>query len=245
MVRLYCAATLKAQEYLELDAPTHHYLTQVHRLATGAEIRVFNEREGEWQAELRIVKRRAHAMVQHILRPAIPLVPVRLVVSPLKPEPMRYLVEKATELGVTDIQPVLFQYTNISKLNLGKLRGYSVEAAQQCERFGPAVIHPVCSLADFVQSFSQDSVLLYCHERTGTHGVVEALRSVQEGIMSLLIGPEGGLSAQDVSLISRVPRAYSVHLGPRILRAETAAVAALSIYQAIKGDWQPEHFLTL
>jgi 16S rRNA (uracil1498-N3)-methyltransferase len=232
--RLHVAETLSPQAAIMLEGAPAHYLAGVLRLQPGARVKLFDDRTGEWLAELTDVgkKRVSLAIVEH-LRPREPVPDLWLLFAPIKRGRIDWLVEKATELGVARLVPVLTARTIVDRLNLERLRAHSVEAAEQCERTAlPELAAPV-RLEAALQGWSADRHLYFADEGGGA----PLAASASPGPAAILIGPEGGFTDTERVAIRAVPQARAVSLGPRILRADTAAVAAISLWMAAAGDW--------
>lgn len=239
MVRLYIDSHLDTGKLISLQEHQGHYLRNVLRLSVESEIHLFNGRDGEWLAILEILsKSKAIAKVKYCLRTVGVEPKVRLLFSPIKQESMHFLIEKATELGVSSFQPVLTEFTQITKINREKITRYCVDAAQQCERLSLPKLDEIKTLKEIGLGWPQETVLIVCLERQDSlpiAKVIQQLESTQE--VAFFIGPEGGLSPKDLAVLSAYPFVRFCRMGPRILRAETAAIAALTCFQALKGDW--------
>lgn len=239
MVRLYIDSHLDTGKLISLQEHQGHYLRNVLRLTTHDPLKLFNEREGEWLATLEtLTKSTATAQVTQRLRTAVAEPDVTLLFAPLKPDALHYLIEKATELGVSCLQPIRTEFTQISKLNREKITRYCVGAAEQCERLSLPRLGELKSLKEIGQGWVDDTVLIVCLERQESMPLAPLLQQLPPAQkVAFLIGPEGGLSAGDIAVLSSYPFVKFCRMGPRILRAETAAIAALSCFQALRGDW--------
>jgi 16S rRNA (uracil1498-N3)-methyltransferase len=239
MVRLYIDSHLDTGKLIELQEHQLHYLRNVLRLKMNDLVQLFNGQDGEWQGMLEIcTKSKAVVLVQQCLRAPIVEATVTLLFAPLKQEAMHFLIEKTTELGVSCLQPVTTEFTQIHKLNMEKMGRYCVDAAQQCERLSVPVMNPLQSLSDVLQTWSSNKILIVCLERQESLPIASLLQQLdvmQE--VAFLVGPEGGLSARDIALLSTHSFVRFCRMGSRILRAETAAVAALACFQSLRGDW--------
>jgi|JI10StandDraft_1071094.scaffolds.fasta_scaffold42340_2 16S rRNA (uracil1498-N3)-methyltransferase len=245
--RLYVDALLQRGIDLELDEARANYLRNVLRLGAEADIALFNAEHGEWRARIRrIDKRGAAVRIEDNLREAeassagSPIGPW-LLFAPIKRAPIDFLVEKATELGVSRMVPVFTRRTVADRVNLGRLRVHAMEAAEQCGRLSvPEIAEPV-KLFDLFGSWRSDPQasprrILACAETGDARSLAEIAAERSETPTALLIGPEGGFDAVELDAFRDLPFVTPVGLGPRILRADTAALAALSIYQAVAGD---------
>ena len=232
--RLYVEQALSEGASLTLDGAPANYLGNVLRLGPGAQVKLFDDRTGEWLAEIVEASRKrvSVSLVSH-LREREQVPDLWLVFAPIKRGRIDWLVEKATELGAARLVPVLTRRTVVDRLNPDRLRAHAIEAAEQCERTAlPELAEPV-KLEALLKQWPAERALYFADEGGG-----EPLASAaSSGPAALLIGPEGGFTDEERAAIREVPQAKRVSLGPRILRAETAALAALSIWMAAVGDW--------
>lgn len=239
VTRLYHNATLAAGGGVALDADQVHYLKHVLRLAPGARITLFNGSDGEWWAEIESLGRReGSARLLELRRAPRPEPDLWLVFAPLKRARIDYLVEKATELGVGALQPVITERTMVERVNLDRLRAHAREAAEQTERLSLPLIHEPQPLAAVLADWPADRPLLLCDETGAAPPIGAALPQRQPGPWAVLIGPEGGFSDSELDALRELPFVCAVGLGPRVLRADTAAIAALAVLQAFLGDWR-------
>lgn len=229
-----------------VDAPLNpaqtNYLLNVLRMSAGAKLLVFNGREGEWRAELAQPTRKT-AVLRLIERvraqEAAP--PVRHAFAPLKAARLDYLVQKAVEMGAGRIVPVLTQRTQVSRLKEERLQANAIEAAEQCGILAVPEIEPEVKLPVFLAGLPADELLVFADEDAEIADPVAALRAAPgAGHVTVLIGPEGGFTPEERALILRHAKLCRLSLGPRILRADTAAVAAMALVQAVLGDWRGE-----
>jgi 16S rRNA (uracil1498-N3)-methyltransferase len=230
--RLYVDQPLAAGQNVTLDGAAANYLGSVLRLSAGAQVKLFDDRTGEWLAEIAEAgkKRVALAVVQH-LRGREPVPDLWLLFAPIKRGRIDWLVEKATELGVARLVPVLTQRTIVDRLNLDRLRAHAIEAAEQCERTALPELAEPQKLGKLLQSWPADRTLFFADEGGGEPFTAAA------GPAAILIGPEGGFTDEERAAIRALPQARPISLGPRILRADTAALAAISLWMAGAGDW--------
>ena len=234
--RLFVDEPLREGAVLDLDGAPANYLANVLRLQPGAQVKLFDDRTGEWLAQItQAGKRRVTLAVTRHLREREPAPDVWLVFAPIKKGPIDWLVEKATELGAGRLVPVVTQRTVVDRLNLQRLRANIVEAAEQCERTAlPALAEPV-KLAALLRDWPADRTLFFADENGGEPFAPAA--AAHSGPAAILVGPEGGFTPDEAAAIRALPQARAVSLGPRILRAETAAAAALSVWMSAAGDW--------
>jgi 16S rRNA (uracil1498-N3)-methyltransferase len=218
------------------DAPAN-YLGNVLRLQPGAQVKLFDNRTGEWLAQITdVAKKRITLVATRLLRPREPVPDIWLVFAPIKKGRIDWLIEKATEVGAARLVPAITQRTIVDKLNLDRLRAHTVEAAEQCERTAlPELAEPV-KLAALLRAWPAERTLFFADENGGEPFAAAAAGTT--GPAAILIGPEGGFTPDEAAAIRALPQARPVSLGPRVLRAETAAVAALSVWMAATGDWR-------
>jgi 16S rRNA (uracil1498-N3)-methyltransferase len=232
--RLYLDHALKTGDSTPIPAERRHYLTHVLRLKPGAEVFVFNERSGEFLATFD----NTALVLQQQTRGPSPTHDLVLAFAPLKKDATDFLLEKATELGASHLQPVFTDYTNSQRFNADRAIAQTIHASEQCQRLDVPQILPPLNLRDFIATWPFGKTILYADEMKSAPGIREYLASSTQAPAGILIGPEGGFSAKEREFLHHAPGVQPVHLGPRILRAETAAVAALAVLQALAGDWE-------
>lgn len=237
--RLFVAAGLAPGQRFALTDEQVNYLINVLRLKAGARILVFNGRDGEWLAELDAVKKRsADLAIIAQSRPQTSGPDVEYVFAPLKRSRLDYLVQKATELGVARLRPVMTRRTIAERVNIERMRANVIEAAEQCGVLRvPAVEIPV-SLEALLDHWDGARTLIFCDEGAPEHNPIAALSGIAPGPVALLTGPEGGFDPAERDALLRKPYVKQLSLGPRIMRADTAAVAALALVNATLGDWR-------
>jgi 16S rRNA (uracil1498-N3)-methyltransferase len=238
--RLYIPEPLAAGASVPLADENVHRLRNVLRLAAGATIAAFNERDGEWLCQIDRL-RRSHgtlkAIEQH--RSPEPGPDVWLVFAPIKRARLEWLVEKATELGVAALVPVMTARTQSERANRERLRVIAVAASEQSERISLPEIRPEVPLARLLADWPADRRLILCDESGAGQPMAEALAgSDGRTPAAVFVGPEGGFAETELDALGKLSIVTRVGLGPRILRTETAALAALAVYQAVAGDWQ-------
>jgi 16S rRNA (uracil1498-N3)-methyltransferase len=233
--RLYVDMPLGQGAVLTLPVPQSHYLAQVMRRAPGDVVRLFDGRSGEWAARLLSVGRKAvEVSLESQSAPQEIVQDLWLCAAPLKRGRIDWVAEKACELGVARFVPLLTRRTVVDKLNLDRLRAHMVEAAEQCGRTAlPDMAEPV-TLAALLRDWPAGRTLIFADE-TGGMAMVEAFRTAAAPA-AILIGPEGGFTPEERAAIRAVPGALAISLGPRILRADTAAAVAVGVWQALAGD---------
>lgn len=234
--RLHVTDDLSAGLQIELPREQAHYLTNVIRKNVGDSVRVFNGLGGEWRAEIASVGKRAAALrVTHQLRAPMPTSDVTLLFAPVRKHRTAFIIEKGTELGVKTFQPVLTERTQFSRLNIEKARLQAIEAAEQTERLDvPEILKPR-PLLDVLSGWG-DTPILFADEGGDAMPAQYACAKYEVPI-AILIGPEGGFSDAEREELRSMDAVSPVTLGPRILRADTAAISLLSVWQSTSGDW--------
>ena len=238
MQRLYVPDDLAEGSPVEPSAPQAHYLLNVLRLGDGAEILLFNGRDGEWRAALAPSGRKTAVLIPvHQTRTQPPLPDLLYCFAPLKQGRLDYLVQKAVEMGAGVLQPVVTQHTQVTKLGTDRLQANATEAAEQCGILAIPPVREPMKLERLLAEWEPGRRLIFCDEDVGTNNPLPALQAVEERSLALLVGPEGGFSDAERRQLRALPFVTAIPLGPRILRADTAAVAALAVLQATVGDW--------
>ncbi len=238
-IRLHVTADLGAGAEIALGRDQAHYLFGVMRLGQGDALLVFNGRDGEWEAEVAGAGKRAGTLVCRAQTRAQETPPdLWLLFAPLKKARTDFIAEKAAELGCRRVLPVFTRFTNSERVNVDRLQAHAVEAAEQCGLLTVPEIAEPAPLAKVLDDWDSSRRLLFCDERRNAPPAVEALAVAPDGPWAVLIGPEGGFAPEEVERLRGLPFVTPVSLGPRVLRADTAAVAALSLWQAAKGDWR-------
>jgi len=219
-----------------LDERGVHYLRNVLRMEAGASVTVFNGHDGSWMARIKeIGKKKGVLELEEQVSGQEDVPDLWLLFAPVKRDRIDYLVEKATELGVAAMQPVLTKRTQVERVKMDRLRAHSIEALEQCGRTHVPTIEEPVKLEALLQNWDPARHILYCDEMlAGEGGQVVDLPT---GPWAILIGPEGGFDAQERDMLHAHPATYSISLGPRILRADTAALAAITYWQTKLGDW--------
>jgi 16S rRNA (uracil1498-N3)-methyltransferase len=237
--RLFVEADLASGASIPLDHNQGNYLGKVLRLAAGGTVLAFNGRDGEWQAVIGGRKRpdRLEILKQARLQDRLP--DLNYCFAPLKHARLDYMVQKAVEMGASTLQPVLTRFTQVTRVNTERMRANVIEAAEQCGILSLSKVEEPVSLDRWLSRRSEPRLLVFCDEASEGADSVAALadrRQAGRGV-DVLIGPEGGFAEEERTLLLRQPLVIRLSLGPRILRADTAAVAALSLVQATLGDW--------
>jgi 16S rRNA (uracil1498-N3)-methyltransferase len=240
--RLFVEADLSAGSEAPLGEAQVHYLRHVMRRPEGSPLVLFNGRDGEWRATFEgRSKKAAVARVAERTREQVAEPDVWLCFAPLKRARIDYVAEKATELGVAVLQPVVTHHTIVERVNLERLRANALEAAEQTERLSVPEIRPPVELTRLLGDWPAGRRLLVCDETGAGPPIAEALAGLDAAARTapwaIVIGPEGGFDAAELAALRRMKDVMAVGLGPRILRADTAALAALACWQALVGDW--------
>jgi 16S rRNA (uracil1498-N3)-methyltransferase len=221
-----------------LERDQSNYLGNVLRLGAGDSVLVFNGRDGEWQAEITGRKRPDSLEMITRTRPQDRLPDLAYVFAPLKHARLDYMVQKAVEMGASSLQPVLTRFTQVTRVNTERMRANVIEAAEQCGILGIAEVAEPVPLDRFLSHRKAERLLVFCDEATEVANPLHLLsgEKAAQGI-DILIGPEGGFAEEERAILLRQPLTSRLSLGPRILRADTAGVAALALVQASLGDW--------
>lgn len=237
-VRLFVEMPLGADMPVMPRAEQAHYLFSVMRLGQGATVALFNGHDGEWLATVAAAGRREGRLVcVERLRAQTEGPDLDLLFAPLKKARTDFVAEKATEMGVRRLRPVFTRFTSAERVNTARLRAHCIEAAEQCGILAvPEVAEPV-PLAAVLDGWEPARHLLFCDESGAAPPAARVLAEAPAGPWAVLIGPEGGFAADEQARLRALPQARPVALGPRILRADTAAVAALALWQVTLGDW--------
>ncbi len=241
--RLYVAQGLATGVEVKLDPQQTNYLVNVLRLGGGAPVLVFNGREGEFSASLNTSSRKAASLIVGARTRAQETPPdVDYLFAPLKHARLDYMAQKAVEMGARRLRPIITRHTQVARVNLERLRLNAIEACEQCGVLWIPEIAPVEPLGEALRRWPAERLLVFCDEEADEASPLDALGNARaEGGVSLLIGPEGGFDDEERAAILSAPRVLRLSLGPRILRADTAAVAALALIQATLGDWPKSH----
>jgi 16S rRNA (uracil1498-N3)-methyltransferase len=236
--RLYVEFSLTPGGAGDLEPGQAHYLRSVLRLGVGALVAAFNEADGEWHCRIaEMSKSHVRLRVEEQSRSPEPEADLWLLFAPIKRARLDWLVEKATELGVSALLPVWSARTQVERLNLERLQAHAIEAAEQSERLSVPKVHVPEGLDKTLASWPADRQLILCDETGAGEPIGDATARLAPGPAALLIGPEGGFDQRELDAMSKLSFVSRVGLGPRVLRAETAALAGLAVFQAIAGDW--------
>jgi 16S rRNA (uracil1498-N3)-methyltransferase len=238
--RLYVDAPLGEGRTVELEREQSNYLGNVLRLSSGDSVLVFNGRDGEWRASIAGRKRPDSLTIGASTRPQDHLPDLAYAFAPLKHARLDYMVQKAVEMGASRLEPVLTRFTQVSRVNGERMRANVIEAAEQCGILSIATVANPVPLERYLVGRDAGRLLVFCDEAAEVADPIQALKAGRAGMngIDVLIGPEGGFAEEERTLLLRQPRTLRLALGPRILRADTAAVAALTLVQTALGDWQ-------
>ncbi len=243
VTRLFVEADLSPGAEVPMSEAQAHHLRHVMRRGEGAPLLLFNGRDGEWRATLALPgKKAAAAHIGEQTRPQQAEPDLWLCFAPIKRARIDLIAEKATELGASALQPMLTQHTAVERVNVERLQANAREAAEQTERLTVPIVRAPVELTKLLADWPKDRRLLMCDETGGGPPIAEVLSSLDDvaraAPWAILVGPEGGFAAGELAAIRRVEHVTAVGLGPRILRADTAALAALAVWQALAGDWR-------
>ncbi len=237
--RLFVDAVLAQDASVALERDQSNYLGNVLRLAGGDRILVFNGRDGEWQATIAGRKRPETLTLLARTRPQDQLPDLSYVFAPLKHARLDYMVQKAVEMGASRLQPVVTRFTQVARVNSERMRANVIEAAEQCGILSLAEVADPLPLERYLAGRGAGRLLVFCDEAAEVANPLAALQAATAaaGGIDVLIGPEGGFAEDERTLLLRQPKIVRLSLGPRILRGDTAGVAALALVQAALGDW--------
>ena len=207
------------------------------RKGEGDAVRIFNGVDGEWRAKITAVSKRAVSLsIKERLRAPEPCPDITLCFAPIRKHRTAFILEKATELGVSFLQPVITARTQFPKLNFKKMRAQIIEAAEQTERLDIPVISEPQKLEVLLKEWDTDRAVIFADEAGDARPAMEVLKTIK-GPIAILIGPEGGFTPQERELLRAQNYVTPVSLGPRILRSDTAALSLITLWQAVQGDW--------
>ena len=236
--RLFIDQDLAEGSMADLAKSQAHYLLNVLRMKAGDTLLVFNGKDGEWRARIAETGRKACRLsIDEQMRPQPEPPDLHYLFAPLKQARLDYMVQKAVEMGVGRLSPVLTQYTQVSRVNQDRMRANAIEAAEQCGILTIPTIDAPQKLDAAINDWPEDRALIYCDEQINSADARAELTALRGKPLAVLIGPEGGFSNSERERLSGLPFVTPISLGPRILRADTAAVAALALVQSTIGDW--------
>lgn len=237
-IRLYLNEPFTLGGELVCNEAQSHYLCNVMRLVPGSEVYIFNGQDGEFKAlTLNNCGKKCRLKIVELYRQFTSCPDLQLIFAPLKKDNTDFVVAKAVELGVTQLQPVITDYTSVDKVRTERIERQIIEAAEQCRRLDIPRLNPALTLQKLLSAW-QPSRCLYYLDESGNGKPIQQVFSKNQDSASILVGPEGGFSEKELDILRKLPYTVGITLGKRILRAETAALAALSCWQAWCGDWQ-------
>ena len=237
--RLYVEASLEPGALVPLGPAQQHYLTHVLRLNSGGRVLAFNGRDGEWEGALEPNKRAAALRIDAKTREQTTATDLHYLFAPLKMARLDYMVQKAVEMGASRLQPVLTRHSQVARVNVSRMRANAIEAAEQCGILTLPRIDEAETLARVLVAREPSRYLVFCDEDADGSDPLAALAAVPpHAPLAVLVGPEGGFADDERAALLKLPNIVRLALGPRILRADTAAVAALALVQALVGDWR-------
>ncbi len=237
--RLFIDGDLGDARRVELPPPQAHYLTAVLRLKPGAKLLVFNGRDGEWVATLSETHKRGAALqIETQVRPQDAGPDLDYLFAPLKRTRLDYMVQKAAEMGVARLQPVITDRTIAERVNSDRMRANVIEAAEQCGILRVPAVGPPARLDDVLDAWNPDRRIVFCDEEDQGADPIATLQKLEPGPLAVLVGPEGGFSPRERQRLVGKTFVVPLSLGPRIMRADTAAVAVLALVNATLGDWR-------
>jgi 16S rRNA (uracil1498-N3)-methyltransferase len=236
--RLFVDAPLAGGQILPLDKTQHNYLCNVLRLSEGGVVHIFNGRDGEWRTTLVPVSRKAMTLqIESCMRPQTAKGDLHYLFAPLKHARLDYMVQKAVEMGASRLVPVGTRRTQNARVNIERMRANAIEAAEQCGILVVPDIDELVSFDTMLANWPAERTLVFCDEDAEGRSLAP-LQHIDTGRpLAVLIGPEGGFDPTERATLLALPNVVRLSLGPRVLRADTAAVAALALVQAVLGDW--------
>ncbi|MTI15833.1 16S rRNA (uracil(1498)-N(3))-methyltransferase [Rhodobacteraceae bacterium RKSG542] len=241
MQRLYLDSAMAEGMRIEADRAQANYLLNVLRMKDGEELLVFNGRDGEWRAEVHSTGRKACDLVlTELIREQVETPDLHYLFAPIKTNRLDYMAQKAVEMGAGRLRPVTTHHTQFPKLNISKVEANVLEACEQCGVIHIPTVDELQPLKNVLARWKEtdpNRTLIFCDEGEETQNPLEALAKVERGPLAVLIGPEGGFSEEERALLRSQDFVVPMPLGPRVLRADTAAVAAMAVVQAKLGDW--------
>lgn len=237
--RLFVESPLGADALAACSDQQAHYLGNVMRLKAGDAVLAFNGLDGEWLARIEAIRRNDCTLrVQEQQRAQTGGPDIHYLFAPIKKARLDYMVQKATELGVSALRPVITRRTIAERVKIERMRANTIEAAEQCGVLRVPDVHEPVKLEAALNSWPEDRALIFADEGAGIASPLEALQEVARGPAALLIGPEGGFDDGERQMLRALPFVHAISLGPRVMRADTAAIAALALMNAVLGDWR-------
>ena len=237
--RLFVQSPLRAGAGIALESPQAHYLANVLRLKAGDQVLVFNGLDGEWCARLsKVAKKTVNLQAEHQTRPQEAGPDLHYLFAPIKRARVDYMAQKATEMGASVLQPVLTRRTVAERVKAERLEANAVEAAEQCGILRVPEVRAPKKLDKLLKDWDEERLLVFADEAAASASPLDVLAAQNPKPLAVLIGPEGGFEPEERAALLRQPFVIPVSLGPRIMRADTAAVACLALVNAVLGDWR-------
>ena len=238
LTRLFISSPLTQGAAIALTKEQAHYLGTVLRKSTGDSLRVFNGESGEWRAEIIELSRKGGTIsLTERLRAPKSAPDIWLCFAPVRKHRTAFIIEKGTELGASEFHPLITERTQFPRLNTDKARLQAIEAAEQTERLDVPKVHEVARLQEVLSAWDESRLLIFADEAGEAKPALDVLNDIPQTPAAILIGPEGGFSHPEREMLRAKPFVTPVSLGPRILRADTAALSLLTLWQAVRGDW--------
>ncbi|WP_208432587.1 16S rRNA (uracil(1498)-N(3))-methyltransferase [Bartonella taylorii] len=236
--RLFIRQPLALNKEIKIEGGQASYLIRVLRMQVGAEILLFNGQDGEWLAKLITIKKK-FVVVQLIQQERLQTTHSNLIYcfAPLKNARLDYMVQKAVEMGVSVLQPVITHHTQVTRINMARMEANVIEASEQCGILSLPECVPAVSIAELLARWDKTQPLFFCDEAHKSHNPLHLLKNYEITTSGVFIGPEGGFSEEERNFLKKHPFVIPISLGPRILRADTAAVAAFALLNVTVGDW--------
>lgn len=237
--RLFVANYLRENEEIELNSAQSHYLVHVLRQSVGSSLLVFDGMNGEWIAQIsRIKKSNCLIRVQEKIREQSSPQDLHYLFAPLKQARLDYTIQKAVEMGVSELQPVITAHTVVQRINVERMRANAIEAAEQCGILTVPEIKPSVKLQTLLKTYPDERAVIFCDESASSTSPLTELEKLKDRKIAVLVGPEGGFSEDERRVLRSRSFVHPISLGPRIMRADTAAVAVLALVNAVLGDWR-------
>jgi len=237
--RLFVKSPMHAGAEIALSPEQAHYLGNVLRLKPGDQVLMFNGTDGEWRVRLvSIGKKKAEIAIEHQTRPQDDGPDLHYLFAPIKRARLDYMAQKATEMGANLLQPVITRRTMAERVNTGRLEANAVEAAEQCGILRVPEVGGPEKLSKLLEHWDAERLLIFADEAAPTASPIEALSAQRARPLAVLIGPEGGFEPEERNALMQQPYVLPISLGPRVMRADTAAVACLALVNAVLGDWR-------
>jgi 16S rRNA (uracil1498-N3)-methyltransferase len=237
--RLYVPDDLKMGAEFPVNHDAANYLQNVLRLGSGAKVLVFNGRDGEWLSQLAIKSRKETRLeILSQTRPQPEAGNLHYAFAPIKHTRLDFMIQKSVEMGASRLTPVITGRTQVSRVNVERMRSNVIEAAQQCGVLALPEVEEPTAFSRWLAAIPAERAIVFCDEAAETADPLEALARAPSGPLTLVIGPEGGFDDQERGALLAHSSVIRLSLGPRVLRADTAAIAVLAILQAVRGDWR-------